>query len=821
MSSRPDNTDTQDKAGATVSLPIVEARGPGAIRPSRMGKRRAAVLIAVHVVIVIHVIQWLVMGMTISPIEPSESMQTLENGVVNAGFIFFCLAILATLILGRFVCGWGCHVIALQDLCTWMMRRLGVNPKPFRSRLLVFAPLALGLYMFAWPTFKRVALKPLLASMNVSYPVWLKDVADLPGFTSELVVVDFWATFAAWYIAIPFLLVCGFATVYFLGSKGFCTYGCPYGGLFAPADMVATVRVRVTDACKGCGHCTAVCSSNVRVHEEVRDYGMVVDPGCMKCLDCVSVCPNDALYVGLGRPALLAPLRSNEAKASHKKAKQSKQKRYDMSLVEEAIFTVVMVALFFAYRGLLDAVPLLMAVGMAGIGTVLIFKLWKLVRVPSVRLQNLQLKVKGAIRPAGFFFALLALVAAAGALWGGQTRWSRWQADLAYATLDVPAQIAMRPEYVASETTMRRAQRAMELYRRTDAFKSGGLGWSLNADLLARLAYLDLLLGRFDEAKADLYGVIEKGNPKDAIVFQLAGIMQAAGATQKEILEVYEDALQRHPTLNGVRSALAQNAVMTGRPDDAAALWQEALDKSPHDVELLLACAGHELSTANHESAALRVAQAQKALQDRRHQDPGLSLRIAEMLMVLGQAEQAAALVDQVLGESQVHGSLLLNCARLQARLGKLQEAKKTIERALADENARAGVFTSAGTLLFEIGEPDRGGESYREAAEHLDDQPWDTAALGSTFLQMGFNFGVQGLVDQGVELVARASEEMPGSATLRHDFAMALAAVGRGDEALKQMEEAVRLGGESPFLTGRLQELRRQLGGPTGGENG
>ena len=61
------------------------------------------------------------------------------------------------------------------------------------------------------------------------------------------------------------------------------------------------MRIRVTDACAGCGHCTAVCTSNVRVHEEVRDYGMVVDSGCMKCLDCVSVCPNDALYYGAGR----------------------------------------------------------------------------------------------------------------------------------------------------------------------------------------------------------------------------------------------------------------------------------------------------------------------------------------------------------------------------------------------------------------------------------------------------------------------------------------------------------------------------------------
>ena len=34
---------------------------------------------------------------------------------------------------------------------------------------------------------------------------------------------------------------------------------------------------------------------------------MVVDPGCMKCMDCVSVCPNDALYFGFGKPTLMAP----------------------------------------------------------------------------------------------------------------------------------------------------------------------------------------------------------------------------------------------------------------------------------------------------------------------------------------------------------------------------------------------------------------------------------------------------------------------------------------------------------------------------------
>ena len=70
----------------------------------------------------------------------------------------------------------------------------------------------------------------------------------------------------------PFLLICGFVIVYFLGAKGFCTYACPYAGFFAPADTVSPGRIVVDhDKCEGCGHCTAVCTSNVRVHEEIRD----------------------------------------------------------------------------------------------------------------------------------------------------------------------------------------------------------------------------------------------------------------------------------------------------------------------------------------------------------------------------------------------------------------------------------------------------------------------------------------------------------------------------------------------------------------------
>src|SRR5438477_1805394 len=150
-----------------------------------------------------HIIQWRITGKTVSPIEPSETMYTLQNGFVNAGFIFFTLAILATLIFGRYVCGWGCHIVALQDFCAWLLRKFGITPKPFRSRLLIYVPLVAALYMFVWPTALRLFAAP-------------KDQPLVPQFTNHLITTDFWITFPTFAVAIPFLFICGFVTVYFL-----------------------------------------------------------------------------------------------------------------------------------------------------------------------------------------------------------------------------------------------------------------------------------------------------------------------------------------------------------------------------------------------------------------------------------------------------------------------------------------------------------------------------------------------------------------------------------------------------------------------------
>src|SRR5262245_54416952 len=83
----------------------------GSVRRSRMGKRRAVVLILIHVAAFAHILHWHLKGKTLSPMEPSEAMFTLTQGIVNAGAILFLLSLLSTLILGRWFCGWACHLV--------------------------------------------------------------------------------------------------------------------------------------------------------------------------------------------------------------------------------------------------------------------------------------------------------------------------------------------------------------------------------------------------------------------------------------------------------------------------------------------------------------------------------------------------------------------------------------------------------------------------------------------------------------------------------------------------------------------------------------
>jgi ferredoxin len=363
---------------------------------TRMGRRRALALVLVHLMVAAHVAHWLITGATLSPLEPSEASETLSTGAINAGAIFLCVLILATLVMGRFFCGWACHLVAYQDAARWLLIKVGLRPKPVRARLLALVPLFAVYWLYGRPIVER-----LRAPAGEVEPLEL---------ALHLTTRDFWQTFPGAGMAAITFLVCGFLIVSFLGSKGFCTYGCPYGALFGVADRLAPGRIRVSDDCRHTGNCTRTCSSGVDVAREVALYGMVVDPGCMKCLDCVAGCPNGALSFGF-RPTV-----------AREKAPR-RTRRYDFTWGEEALLLALFAGAWLAFYNVYRAVPFLLSLGIAVIVAFTLLAALRLAYAPRVDFQRLALKRDGRLTRAGGAFAATAAIMLAFALHSGVVNW--------------------------------------------------------------------------------------------------------------------------------------------------------------------------------------------------------------------------------------------------------------------------------------------------------------------------------------------------------------------------------------------------------------
>jgi len=331
------------------------------VRRRNYARWRAGALIAVHVLIGLHIAHWAIAGRSLAPLEFNEVVYTLEAGLVTAGFLLMATAVLATAVVGRFFCGWACHLLALQDLCAWLLEKVGITARPIRSRVLRTAPWIVMGYMFVWPQLVRLVQGAPAPALHVAGPdeAWASFVTD-----------QFWRNLPGPWITALTLLICGFAIVYLLGSRAFCLDACPYGAVFALADRVAPGRIRLRGSCTDCGRCTAVCQSGIWVHEEVQRFGNVVDPACLRDMDCVAACPEGALSFGFGRPAGLSSL-----------VRQDRKPRgFHWSLGEDLLAGGVMLAAILTFRGLYEAVPFLMAVGIgcaAAAMTVLALRLWR------------------------------------------------------------------------------------------------------------------------------------------------------------------------------------------------------------------------------------------------------------------------------------------------------------------------------------------------------------------------------------------------------------------------------------------------------------
>jgi tetratricopeptide (TPR) repeat protein len=331
-----------------------------------------------------------------------------------------------------------------------------------------------------------------------------------------------------------------------------------------------------------------VCTSNVIVHVEVEKYGMVVDPGCMKCMDCVSVCPNDALYFGFGKPAV----------AVKKKASRN----YPLSWPEEIAAVVIYIASYLAVWDVYQLVPMLMALGIASITTYLAMRSWMLFRASDLAFLKYALKASGKITTAGWTFLLFSL------LWCGLTVHSGWvryhesAGSAAFERIQIPVELALaRTEPLQWRSKGDRAT-AADGRRHLDLAISGGL--FLNTDALAKRAWLEYLLGDNDAAIRSLAEAAsdQTGQARALSLYYRGAILNRLGRYDMALADLNAALIER-PDLASAREERGEALWQMGRADEAKAQWKDAA-QNPNMVLANYMLAGSSYAAGDTSAAA-------------------------------------------------------------------------------------------------------------------------------------------------------------------------------------------------------------------------
>lgn len=315
-------------------------------RKKKYSRWRAFALASVYLLMGIHLVHWKIFGKTLAPLELNEVLYTIHLGIITAGFIFMGVTMIGTIVFGRFFCSWACHILALQDFSEWILLKIKIKPKFINSRAYTIVPIVAMIYLFIFPQIERI--------INGQKFLKLHTLNESQGWAS-FITTDFWRNLPSIPITILTFFVCGFVVIYFLGTRSFCQKICPYGVIFSITDKFAPGKIKLTGNCNQCGICTAHCSSHIIVHKEIEQFGKVVNSNCLKDLDCVAVCPNDAIKFGFTKPSFFQSFKKITNHKTH----------YHFSLYEDVFLIILTLIFTIIFRGLYDTIPFLLAITFA------------------------------------------------------------------------------------------------------------------------------------------------------------------------------------------------------------------------------------------------------------------------------------------------------------------------------------------------------------------------------------------------------------------------------------------------------------------------
>lgn len=209
------------------------------------------------------------------------------------------LLILATIIFGRFFCGFMCAFGTLGDAVYFLGRKVfkikyRISEKADRS-LKWIKYLLLAFLVFTWITGIGV------------FSGW----SPWDAFGSLLALPpDFAYAFTSLTVGTILLLLIVIGSLFV--ERFFCRYLCPMGAVFSIASMLKIAKIKKTRT--SCGKCK-VCTNSCKMGIPLYQSDAVNSGECIQCMKCVSACPrSNVKFTVAAKDA--APLLASVAAAS-------------------------------------------------------------------------------------------------------------------------------------------------------------------------------------------------------------------------------------------------------------------------------------------------------------------------------------------------------------------------------------------------------------------------------------------------------------------------------------------------------------------------
>jgi polyferredoxin len=194
--------------------------------------------------------------------------------------------LLITLIFGRIYCSTICPMGALIDLFGRMRSRQ--RHYSFRNDFLHLGPIMIiicAVLFFLDSDFGTRWLEP--------YGLYVNICGALTGRKFTLA------------ICVCILLVLYIAAYSIIFGRATCHNFCPVGWVLSKLSHRTLLHIEInTDMCTHCGQCEDVCKGLCINHKE----GIVDNHHCVRCFNCLPVCPNEAISYRISRHSLSDPL---------------------------------------------------------------------------------------------------------------------------------------------------------------------------------------------------------------------------------------------------------------------------------------------------------------------------------------------------------------------------------------------------------------------------------------------------------------------------------------------------------------------------------